>query len=177
MAHPRLEEVRQRYGCRCGYCGVSETASGGELTIDHYRPVSAGGNDEDDNLVYACFRCNTYKGDFFPSADDLQHGRRILHPLLDQVAQNLRANEQTGRLEPLTDTGRFHLFLLRLNRPQLLEQRLTQRMQELLSQSLRLLRNENEVLRLRVVLLELYLRELQRRQVEETEPQGPEPPG
>ena len=39
---------------RCGYCGVSETSSGGELTIDHYRPVSQNGDDSDDNLVYAC---------------------------------------------------------------------------------------------------------------------------
>jgi HNH endonuclease len=55
MAHPRHEEVRGRYHNRCGYCSVSETETGGELTIDHFQPVSAGGNDSDDNLVYCCF--------------------------------------------------------------------------------------------------------------------------
>ena len=36
MAHPRHEEVRRRYGLRCGYCGVSEAETGGELTVDHF---------------------------------------------------------------------------------------------------------------------------------------------
>ena len=66
MAHPKHEQVRQHYGQRCGYCGITETDAGGELTIDHYRPVAAGGNDSDDNLVYACFRCNQYCGRFVP---------------------------------------------------------------------------------------------------------------
>ena len=25
MAHPGLKAIRERYGFRCGYCGVSET--------------------------------------------------------------------------------------------------------------------------------------------------------
>ncbi len=154
---------------------MTETATGGELTIDHFQPVSWGGDDSDNNLVYTCFRCNTYKGDFFPNPIDREQGRRLLHPLLDQIPLHIQENEQTGRLEPLTETGRFHIFLLRLNRPQLIEQRLTQRMQELLIQTHQLLRDENEELRLRVVLLELYLRELTRRHAEETEGEGGEP--
>jgi 5-methylcytosine-specific restriction endonuclease McrA len=62
---------------------VSETSAGGELTIDHYRPRAAGGGDEDDNLVYACVKCNQYKADFWPDELDIAAGRRILHPLLD----------------------------------------------------------------------------------------------
>lgn len=56
MAHPKNLEVRQRYEGRCGYCGVSEGETGGELTVDHFRPLCAGGDDTDDNLVYCCFR-------------------------------------------------------------------------------------------------------------------------
>lgn len=66
MAHPRLQIVRERYSNCCGYCGVSETDAGGELTVDHFRPLSAGGDDSDDNLVYACIRCNQYKGILLP---------------------------------------------------------------------------------------------------------------
>jgi hypothetical protein len=166
MAHPRHAEVRQRYQRRCGYCGVSETETGGELTVDHYRPVTSGGDEADDNLVHCCFRCNTYKGDYWPTPADLQRGLHILHPLLDPVSQHLRQEEGTGRLEPLTPTGRFHIDLLRLNRPQLIDLRLTRRMGELLTEAWRLLREENEQLRLRVVLLEHYLGELHRRQTE-----------
>src|ERR1700722_16089752 len=139
MAHSRHQEVRERYHRCCGYCGVSETETGGELTIDHFRPVSANGDDSVDNLVYACFRCNTYKGDFWPNGDDVNLGRRILHPLLDPVAFHLRENELTGRLESLTDTGRFHLDLLRLNRPQLVDQRLVRRLGRLFTEDYRLL--------------------------------------
>lgn len=77
MAHPKLETVRQRYGGRCGYCGVTEIDAGAELTVDHYRPSSAGGDEADDNLIYACTKCNLYKGEFSPSTDDLLIGRRV----------------------------------------------------------------------------------------------------
>src|SRR5271165_3815410 len=109
MAHAQHEEIRQRYQGCCGYCGVSEADAGGELTVDHYRPAVAGGDDSSANLVYACFRCNGYKGDFSPSAADLQHGRRLLHPLIDAISLHLRENQQTGSIEPLTETGRFHI--------------------------------------------------------------------
>jgi len=164
MAHPRHEEVRQRYGGRCGYCGVAEQESGGELSIDHHQPVSAGGDDTDANLIYCCFRCNFYKGDFFPTADDLRQGFRILHPLHDDVVPHLRENPATGRVEPLTETGRFHAKLLHLNRPQLVELRLTRRLHSLLAESCQLLRDENESLRNQVLMLEQCVQELRRLQ-------------
>jgi hypothetical protein len=167
MAHPRHEEVRRRFGFRCGYCGVSETDTGGELTVDHHQPVAADGDDSDDNLVYACFRCNTYKGDFCPTPDDIQHGRWILHPLREPLAIHLRENEQTGWLETLTDTGRFHVLLLRLNRPQLVEHRIQTRLAQLLTANTQLLQEENQALQRRVTVLEDYLRRLQIQQVAE----------
>ena len=51
VAHPQLQQVRERYGFRCGYCGVTEVDVGGELTVDHFRPVSAGG---DNSEVKSC---------------------------------------------------------------------------------------------------------------------------
>jgi 5-methylcytosine-specific restriction endonuclease McrA len=81
VAHPKHEQVRQRYGYRCGYCGVTEVDAGGDLTVDHHQPVAAGGDDSDANLVYACSRCNLYKADFVASADNLARGWQVLHPL------------------------------------------------------------------------------------------------
>ena len=43
MPPPELDLIRQRYAYACGYCGVNEVSAGGVLTIDHYRPLSAGG--------------------------------------------------------------------------------------------------------------------------------------
>ena len=85
MAHPLHEEVRHRYGFRYGYCGVSESDVGGQLTVDHYHPLAAGGSDTIENLVYACFRCNQYKSDFWPTTAEIEKGLRTLHPLLDDV--------------------------------------------------------------------------------------------
>lgn len=114
MRHPKFERVRQRYQRACGYGGVPETAVGGELTIDHYQPRAAGGDEDDDNLVYACMKCNQYKGEFWPTSDDVVQGRRVLHPLLDDLPIHLTENDkQTGYLEAFTETGRFHIALLR----------------------------------------------------------------
>lgn len=46
--------LRQRYVFRCGYCGVTETEAGTELTEDHYQPVVRGGTNDLDNIAYAC---------------------------------------------------------------------------------------------------------------------------
>jgi hypothetical protein len=168
MAHPRLE-VRRRFDGRCGYCGVSESDTGGLLTVDHFLPLSAGGDDSDANLIYACFRCNTYKGDWHASDNDLRQDHRLLHPLLDSVAQHLREVPESGHLEPSTPRGRFHIALLRLNRPELVEYRLQHRLRQLFLETLELVRDENRLLKLRVANLERYLEQLRRRYQSEQE--------
>jgi hypothetical protein len=147
VAHPRHQQVRERFGRRCGYCGVAEEDAAGELTVDHYRPSSTGGEDKDENLVYACSRCNLYKGDFYPTEEDLARGRRVLHPFRDDLTQHVRSHEETGQLEPLTETGRFHITLLHLNRPELVTYRLRRRLAELLQLQQALLETENQRLR------------------------------
>ena len=109
MAHSKHDLIRQWYGYCCGYCGVSEADSGGELTADHYRPVSQGGDDSDANLVYCCFRCNLNKGDFFPTPDDIAQGYRLLHPLRDDLRVHLR-EDADGTMSGLSAAGRRAFF-------------------------------------------------------------------
>jgi len=78
---------------------------------------------------------------------DLADGRLVLHPLHDLLAQHIRLNEPTGMLEPLTETGRFHIVLLHLNRHALVAHRLRQRLAELFAAKRRFLEEENEQLR------------------------------
>lgn len=162
MAHPRHDQVRRRFGHRCGYCGVAEADAAGELTVDHFQPRSAGGDDSDDNLVYACFRCNLHKADFHPTTGDLALGHRLLHPLRDKHAEHYQLNLKTGELEPLTHTGQFHINLLHLNRPALAAYRLRQQQSMLYGIQKALL--EEEIVRLRRLLVaqEQYLNELRR---------------
>jgi hypothetical protein len=131
VPHPKHEEVRRRYEFQCGYCGISETDAGGELTVDHYNPVSSGGTDADENLVYACFRCNTNQGAILPLIRGEAPELRILHPLRDNVASHLFENPTTHHLEALTETGRHHIDALQLNRPALIQHRWRRQIQAL----------------------------------------------
>lgn len=48
----------------CVYCGQSFTEDD-PATVDHLSPVARGGDNLLDNLVWAHFRCNQFKGDRF----------------------------------------------------------------------------------------------------------------
>ena len=163
MPRPDLDLIRQRYAYACGYCGVSETSAGGILTIDHFRPLAAGGDDDLDNLVYACTRCNQYKHMYWPTPDDLAHGFRVLHPLRDVRAEHLHLNSQNARLEPLTPTGQFHIALLRLNRPELVKHRMAQQLRELLEDKLSLLEQQIRDLQDTIAAQERYIAALEKR--------------
>lgn len=109
--------VRAAFGGRCGYCGVSERSVGGELEIDHFHPVAAGGSDDVENLVYACTICNRFKSGYVPSPS-APDSLRLLHPKRDDLALHIEETTH-GRLIGLTPHGWFHVQRLRLNRPQL----------------------------------------------------------
>lgn len=55
------ENVFRRDGYQCQYCGTNK-----ELTLDHVVPKAKGGSTAWNNLVTACKRCNSKKGDFSP---------------------------------------------------------------------------------------------------------------
>ena len=114
--------VRKRADFACEYCGVSEIDSGGELTIDHYCPQRYAGADTEDNLLYACQRCNLYKADYWPS-DELSPV--LWNPRREPRDANMLALAD-GMLYPLTPTGNFTIQRLRLNRPPLIAYRLRQ---------------------------------------------------
>ena len=122
MRPRQRQAVRQRFGFRCGYCGVHEHQVGAELTVDHFQPRSCGGTDEPANLIYCCPACNSHKGDYWQPGT----AQRILHPLRDNMAQHVEALDD-GTLHGLTTTGTFHITRLRLNRPALVALRRRQR--------------------------------------------------
>jgi 5-methylcytosine-specific restriction endonuclease McrA len=55
------QNIFKRDNGRCQYCFTSE-----ELTLDHVMPKSRGGKSTWDNLITACKKCNSKKGDFTP---------------------------------------------------------------------------------------------------------------
>jgi hypothetical protein len=157
MPHPQHEPVRRAFAYRCGYCGVDEEAVGAELTVDHDHPRSAGGADDFENLVYACHKCNQYKGDYWPSSEEETAGQFVLHPHRHDLTRHIIENETTGELEPLTPTGAFHIQLLHLNRPPLIAHRLARRAADLQHQRIRLLEGEIEQREQTIQLLQEYI--------------------
>lgn len=121
-----IGEVRSRARYSCEYCGVSEVDAGGELSVDHFQPLSRGGSDELDNLVYCCARCNQYKQAYWPesaSALPLWNPRR-------ELFQVHFVELEDGQLLALTAVAEFTLTRLRLNRGPLVSYRLRKRRQE-----------------------------------------------
>ena len=152
------ETVRRAYDYRCGYCGVREKDAGSELEIDHFRPCSAGGSDELENLVYCCTTCNRLKGDLWPGSESRPF-RRLLHPKQDDLTEHLR-EEADGRVTALSETGAFHLERLRLNRPPLIALRRGRLEKAQLQQDLTELENEQARLRGRLGARDEEIREI-----------------
>ncbi len=119
LSAEKREQVRQRAGRACEYCGVTETNTAGLLTVDHFHPQARGGSDDIDNLVYCCHACNGFKSDYWPQGPDdpvLWNPRR-------EAADVHLLELVDGRLLAITDVGVFTLGRLRLNRPALIAHR------------------------------------------------------
>ena len=113
------DEVRRRADFACEYCGVTEVDTAGLLTIDHFQPSSKEGNDDLENLVYCCNRCNSYKHDYFPTSPNQLH---LWNPRNNNRSQHFFELEN-GQLKGLTPKGQITIDLLRLNRPALIKYR------------------------------------------------------
>jgi hypothetical protein len=151
--------VRAAYGYRCGYCGVSESWAGGELEVDHFRPLSRGGTDALDNLVYACTTCNRFKSDYWPD-DDASDSFRLLHPRQDDLEAHI-LEAANGRLVGLTPRGWFHIRWLHLNRPQLIEMRQLHQSEQAIREALAQAQEVKTKLQERIRELELEVARLQ----------------
>lgn len=118
------QRVRERAGGACEYCGVSDSDTGGPLTVDHYRPRSSGGTDALNNLVYACHACNGSKGPYWPVSPN---DPAIWNPRSERRSQHLTESEDC-QLEGNTATGDWTIDRLRLNRPSLVSYRQRRRL-------------------------------------------------
>lgn len=55
------DEVRQKFGGCCAYCGMTLRKS---FHVDHVIPVASGGVDDIANFFPACGKCNAFKSDW-----------------------------------------------------------------------------------------------------------------
>ena len=118
--HAYQEILRLDFYYACGYCSITELeATGIGFQIDHYYPkekhpeLATAYN----NLMWSCQKCNRYKSDYEPDAEDLKNGYVILR--IDKCDPREHLEPDGIRLKALTKTGEFNIQRLELNRQQL----------------------------------------------------------
>jgi hypothetical protein len=110
--------LRFEFGGQCVYCRALDHAKGQEsFGVDHYRPkrrfplLSA----EYLNLYYACNRCNSNKGQFWPNAAQQTAGIFIPNPCEHTMFDHMRYT--LGRVESGSVAGSYTVDQLDLNDP------------------------------------------------------------
>jgi 5-methylcytosine-specific restriction endonuclease McrA len=113
--------VIQRANYRCEYCG-KPAISFYPHEVDHVTAQKHGGATTLDNLAYACFECNRHKGSDLTSIDP-ETG--LITPLFNPRSQNWSEHFrfEQNHLIPLTAEGRVTVFLLQLNTPERIAER------------------------------------------------------
>ncbi len=107
----------------CEYCGKS-SLSFVPHEVDHIIAEKHGGDTTADNLAYACFECNRYKGSDIASFDPETEVLSLLfNPRKDRWVDHFRY--EGGAIFPLTNVGRATVKLLRLNAHSRIQERIT----------------------------------------------------
>ena len=119
--------VRVDFCWRCAYCLLAELWAAGEgnFELDHFRPKSLFPAFERDfyNLYYACHPCNNTKHQKWPPEDLEARGIGFVDLCQDEFNTHFRANDD-GTWDGLTESGRYTIEILRLNKEHLVKARL-----------------------------------------------------
>ena len=121
-ADVRRTVIQRAKNC-CEYCRQRVDDRLLPFEIDHVIAEKHGGATTAENLCLACFRCNSFKGSDIAGADP-QTGRAtfLFNPRTQLWNEHFRLNG--ALIEPLSPEGRVTVFLLRLNSPIQVEQRI-----------------------------------------------------
>ncbi|MEE3718668.1 HNH endonuclease signature motif containing protein [Tumidithrix elongata RA019] len=115
-------EVCERAKNRCEYCLIPDVATFAPHEIDHIIAEKHGGQTELENLALSCSLCNKHKGSDLASVDP-ETGKiaPLYHPRQDLWHEHFCLSG--AEFVPLTPIGRVTIRLLRLNRPDRVEER------------------------------------------------------
>jgi HNH endonuclease len=110
------QQLSERAKRRCEYCLLHEDYSAKKHEPDHIIPIKHGGQDILDNLAWACFQCNRYKGSEV-AAFEQETGE--LTPLFNPRQHDWKEHFaiESGLIMPKTAIGRVTELVLQLNRP------------------------------------------------------------
>jgi HNH endonuclease len=117
-------QVRERVDGCCEYCLLMEDDAFFPHEPDHIIAVKHGGMSTLENLAWACFDCNRFKGSDIASLDAVSGD---LIPLFNPRIHSWYEHFQLAgaQIFPLTPIGRVTTALLKFNLPQRVEVRET----------------------------------------------------
>lgn len=114
--------VVERANGICEYCKKPQVLFFAH-EVDHIIAEKHGGKTTLDNLAFACFECNRYKGSDIASIDPKRDQvTQLFNPRKQIWNEHFRFNQSV--IEPLTPEGRTTVFLLRLNDPERVMERI-----------------------------------------------------
>lgn len=110
--HAYKESLKEDFHGRCGYCDDHERFTEVPFQIDHFVPKAIMKNiteNDYNNLVYSCRRCNRSKWDKWPSGDEkIHHNDKegFIDPCDELYDQQFERNSR-GEIIPVTELGRW----------------------------------------------------------------------
>lgn len=118
------QQVTQNFKGLCAYCLSQEAISGTQFTVDHIIPESLGGGYGLDNLCLCCWDCNLIKHNRIAGLDpETEIETSLFHPIKEKWQAHFRWVQNGVKIMGKTSTGRATIYLMRLNRPILMQAR------------------------------------------------------
>lgn len=106
--------VSARASGRCEYCRLPLEFDDSPASVDHIIALKHDGPTIADNLAFACFHCNNFKGDNIAGLDPADLSlTRLFNPRTDRWSDHFRFNR--GEIIPLTAVGRTTLYVVNMN--------------------------------------------------------------
>jgi len=114
IPEPLLRQVEERAKHRCEYCLLPNHLSFYPPEVDHIIALKHNGSTTAENLAYACWRCNRYKGTDLGSFDpETGEFSFLFNPRTQKWSDHFRL--QDARINGITPEGRTTVYLLKLN--------------------------------------------------------------
>jgi hypothetical protein len=117
------QKIQGRANKRCEYCKKPDSVNLYSHHIDHIIPIIHGGTDDEGNLAWACFQCNSTKSGQIASYDfETGELTPLFHPRKDFWIDHFEL--KLGEIIGKTSIGRVTVRILQINHPDNVETRL-----------------------------------------------------
>lgn len=119
------DEIERRAKHRCEYCQKPTGYGAHGYHVDHIKSLKHNGSDDFENLAWACFQCNLFKGTDIAAIDETSDELvRLFNPRIQVWGEHFELDLKTGQIIGKTPIGRATCELLKMNHPDQVETRL-----------------------------------------------------